>query len=221
MLGARSKNDRSTTHRYENWPRIFRHTPLSLAKLATIATVLCLGSRGLAQVQKTSQNQGDRAAIVLPKPKSDTRVDYPRGASGDAEVVLELLIDVDGHVREVKRVLGEEPFASHASRFVKSWVFEPAQRDGKRVAARIRFQINFSEPETQEEPQQALEPVGTRSPLKADDVIVEDNESEQLKSEPAVEVIIRGKRSATSEKKLSRAEVRQLPGAFGDPISCH
>jgi TonB family protein len=73
-------------------------------------------------------------------------VPYPDGASGDAAVVLELLIDENGDVADVKVEEGEEPFASRAKEGAKSFKFDPAKKDGKPIKARIRYKLSFKQP---------------------------------------------------------------------------
>ena len=70
---------------------------------------------------------------------------YPRGGSGDASVVLILVIDEDGSVRSAEVDTGDEPFASAARVRAAGWRFRPATRDGVPVAAKIRYRVNFVE----------------------------------------------------------------------------
>jgi hypothetical protein len=138
--------------------------------------------------------------------------------------VLELLIDRDGQVAASKVVNGEEPFASKAIEATANWKFEPARRAGERVAARIRMQVLFSPPSeaAQEVPaEQAKEtPQATSvdaAPQPAAPVPSDAGEGDATAAEvEEVEITVAGERPA-DVKKLGRAEVRQMPGAFGDP----
>jgi TonB family protein len=138
-------------------------------------------------------------------------VEYPAGASGDAEVVIELVVGKDGAVETARAVSGDEPFAKVAVTAAQGWRFAPAQRNGVAVRARIRMAVKFTEPEVVEpepEPEPKPKPVPTPGAKPA---------PEEKPAEPPVEVVVTGKRADTSQR-LSRAEVRQLPGAFGDPF---
>src|SRR5690606_32058459 len=89
----------------------------------------------------------DAPRVSPPVVQHDTQVPYPDGAEGDATVVLELVVGEDGRVAEVRVIEGAAPFAEHARRAVEGWRFEPARRDGVRVAARIQARIDFHAPE--------------------------------------------------------------------------
>jgi len=137
----------------------------------------------------SAQPSGQPAhSTIAPTIRSPTDVAYPADSHGAAEVVLELIISPSGEVLEVTVIEGVDPFADAARTAALTWRFDPATRGGQPVAARIRFLVTFSEP----------------SPVEPD--------------LPApVDVTIRGKRP-DRVVTLSRAEVRQLPGAFGDPF---
>ena len=144
-------------------------------------------------------------ALVPPKAIETGRVPYPDGAAGDASVVLELLVDKDGRVARVVVVDGREPFASAASARAASFRFEPAKRGDVTVAARIRILVEFHEPlvarprRTRRSPPAA----GVAKPAPADSV---------------EEVRVAGRRPDVGGTQLGGGEVRQIPGAFGDPF---
>ena len=142
--------------------------------------------------------------VLPPHLLGEAVVDYPAGGSGTAAVVLELVIGTAGEVREARIVEGSEPFASAAVSAAARWHFEPARRGALAVAARIRFQLRFVEPERVPLPQpeavpEPASPHPTPAPLPA-----------------PIEVTVAGRRAAPLAQSLTRAEVRQLPGAFGD-----
>ena len=143
--------------------------------------------------------------VVPPKLLSAADVEYPEGGTGDATVVLTLTIGPDGAVREAMPVLPVEPFASAAARAAQNWRFEPATRNGVPVAAKIRFEVVFRAPEPELPPAPPEEnPYGTEPPKPP---------------APPTEIIIKGERAEPSRSAtLSRAEVRQIPGTFGDPF---
>lgn len=147
--------------------------------------------------------------IVPPKATSDTTVTYPEGASGEATVTLVLTIGVDGTVTDAVAREENEPFSSRAVAAAKLWTFDPATRDGKPVAAKIRMEIVFRPPvQIVEPPPPEItppppEPVapGAPPPPRTD------------------EVRVRGERvEAGRTVTLTRNEVRQIPGTFGDPF---
>ena len=159
-------------------------------------------SRALAQ---------DAPSVTPPVVQHGTDVPYPRGAEGDAAVVLELFVAEDGSVAEARVIEGSAPFAEHARRAVEAWRFSPARRDGIAVAARIRAHIEFRAPEPNpvaEAPavqQQALQQQALQQPSLPE-------------PEEPLEVTVLGERREVGVTTLSRAEVRALPGAFGDPF---
>jgi hypothetical protein len=139
--------------------------------------------------------------ITAPVLLADAVVEYPAGGVGAAVVLLELVVGVGGEVREARVVLGDEPFASAALSAARGWRFEPARSGGRARAARIRFQIELSPPqEAPEVPAEAAPAVATAS------------------AEAPIAVTVRGRRQEPLAQTLTRAEVRQLPGAFGDPF---
>jgi TonB family protein len=151
-----------------------------------------------------------RNPTTAPIPRSDTSIDYPADAHGNPEVVLELVVGRSGDVHEATVVTGDEPFAEAARSAALRWQFEPAMRDGQPVAARIRFAVKFIEPAPPIEPAKPPEPPAselsqTTEPPKAHEPV-----------EP-LSVTVSGQRPDRSTS-LSRAEVRELPGAFGDPF---
>jgi hypothetical protein len=147
-------------------------------------------------------------AVVAPKLLSDPTVTYPEGASGDATVVLTLTIAPDGTVRDAIPTLDVEPFSSAAATAARGWRFEPATRGGTPIAAKIRFEVAFHAPIVEETPAAPEEnPYGPPPDLPPPP------------PPPPSEIMIRGERVEPSRTAtLSRAEVRQIPGTFGDPF---
>jgi TonB family protein len=142
-------------------------------------------------------------AVVPPRRIGEAVVEYPPTATGAAEVLLELVVAATGEVREVRVLEGSEPFAAAAVAAAQHWRFEPARRGAVAVAARIRFQLRFAEPERvpASQPEAAPESV---SPPKS-----------RAPAAP-IAVTVSGRRPEPLARSFTRAEVRQLPGAFGD-----
>jgi TonB-dependent receptor-like protein/TonB-like protein len=137
---------------------------------------------------------------------------YPEGATGDATVVLVVTVNSDGSVRTAQAVEPNEPFSGVAASAALHWRFEPATRGGERVAAKIRVEVVFRDPAKIEPPPADAAapeaPGGAKAtPLPA------------APPPPPDEVTVVGVRPEPSRTvTLSRAEVRQIPGAFGDPF---
>lgn len=153
--------------------------------------------------------------LVPPRIESPTEVPYPEGGSGDAAVVLVLVIEADGTVRSAEVESGEEPFASAARTAALGWRFAPATRDGAPMVAKIRYQVGFTEL-IEETP--AEDPAGgtaqgagggAQPPPEPVYIVDEDG---------VIEVDVRGLVLPPNVSSLRRAEVRELPGAFGDPF---
>jgi TonB family protein len=149
------------------------------------------------------------AAIVPPRAEFTEGPLYPEGAHGDAAVVVELTVLRDGTVDKLEVVSGEEPFASPALAAAAKFRFTPATRDGVPVPARVRVELRFHEPEVAP-PEPATTP-GAPSPTPGGTV------APVPPPEPA-EVIVHGIRPEAPKTTLTRAEVREIPGTFGDPF---
>lgn len=144
-------------------------------------------------------------AATPPVVLDDTAVPYPVGGEGDARVVLEILVDATGRVREARIVEGNEPFGEAAWRAVMGWRFAPAKRGEVAVSARIKARVDFRQ-ELAAKPKDAMPP---------------ENAGEKLASVPPTapeEVSVRGARREVGQTTLSSSDVRQMPGAFGDPF---
>lgn len=145
-----------------------------------------------------------------PKAIGDLSAPYPEHATGEAEVVVELLVGSDGTPSEVRALSGTPPFSDAAVAAAAGWRFEPATRGGAAVRARIRVQVRFSEPLPAPEP---AAPEGSAAGAEAPSSVP----SAPPPPPPPTEVRVTGQR-VEAPTRLTRAEVRQLPGAFGDPF---
>ena len=159
------------------------------------------------------------AAIVAPRLLTSIVAPYPVGAEGDAAVMLAVSVGVTGNVDDIRVLEGYEPFASAALESVRSARFVPASRDGKPIAATVRFRVDFTKPAP------APPPPPPPPPSEPDPIAELPAGAES--SPPAApptridDVVVRGGRAAVGAAvtdSLARAEVRQLPGAFGDPF---
>jgi TonB family protein len=165
--------------------------------------------------------------LAAPTLLSDASVAYPSGATGDATVVLTITVNADGSVRSAAAAEANEPFSSVAVRAALGFRFEPAMRDGKPLAARIRIQLTFRAPEPPAKPPNnpavipsaTNTPGSTNTPPASSSATAPKPPPRARPSDAPDEVLVRGAHAEPSRSAtLSRAEVRQIPGAFGDPF---
>jgi hypothetical protein len=161
------------------------------------------GHHALAQ----AKDQGPTAQeIVPPKWVEGIPPEYPAGATGSSRVIVEVVLGPDGLVEKATAVDGGPPFAKLAEDAVLRYRFSPAKRGAVAVRARVRLVVSFDPPEPPPPPpttQPASVAAGSSPPP------------------PTEEVSVTGRRYETSsptEHRMGRAEVRLLPGAFGDPF---
>jgi hypothetical protein len=184
-----------------------------LARVLTVA--LSIGS---AAVTDLARAQDDAPAvadtIVPPRLLAPVQAVYPEGADGDAFVVVAVTVASDGSVQSARVIEGLEPFASRAIEAVGPARFVPATRGGAAIAATVRFRIDFAKPAAPvpvaPPPEAAAEPAAEPAPPPP---VVAPN--------APGEVLVRGGKGAVGAPitdSYGRTEVRQMPGAFGDPF---
>ncbi|MBW2452888.1 MAG: TonB-dependent receptor plug domain-containing protein [Deltaproteobacteria bacterium] len=164
-------------------------------------------------------DQPPQAAIVAPQPADVPDVPYPEGATGNAEVILVLVVGADGSVRSAEIGTGQEPFASAAREASTNWRFTPATRNSEPVTAKIRFRVSFLEetvPGPGPDPYPALDP----SPTPSEPAAAPEQPPRPPIHPGVIDVTVKGEplKHPPSVSSFTRAEVRQLPGAFGDPF---
>lgn len=182
---------------------------------ALIGAALLASGRAVAEPAAPSSATG-APGVVAPKLESDPAVPYPEGATGDASVTLLLTVGADGAVDAVAVAKGEEPFAAVALTVARTFRFAPATRNGVPIAAKVRYEVVFKAP--------------VRAPTAGSDQATSLAPSVAEPSPPPrrvlpppdykfEEVRVSGNRGEPSRTAtLSRAEVREIPGAFGDPF---
>ncbi|HSU40573.1 MAG TPA: TonB-dependent receptor, partial [Polyangiaceae bacterium] len=155
--------------------------------------------------------------LVPPHLLESGTVPYPEGATGNVVVTLTLVVNRDGTVRSAEVTHGDEPFASVAVAAARDFRFTPATRGGQPVAATIRFEVEFVAPAPNAE---ATTPNGSANAPNG--APAANSASSAAPAPPPLkavtEVVVTGERPAPAVISLGRAEVRQLPGAFGDPF---
>jgi TonB family protein len=193
----------------------------STAWSAALSSLLWLASGLVAQrasaqrapsavAPKTAAPKTAAPKTIAPKPISDLDVPYPEGARADATIVLTLTVEPDGTVSSVKPDPASEPFASLAVNAALKWRFEPATRDGRSVRVRIRMVVEFHPPPVPVEESEPSAPSATAGSASL---------TAPRKPKGPVEIQVRGVKVEPSRTAtLSRAEVRQIPGTFGDPF---
>jgi hypothetical protein len=142
----------------------------------------------------------------MPKAVS-TPLEYPVGSTSEATVALELTLTDAGDVTAAVALEGDEPFTSRAVASAKAWKFEPATRDGKPIAAKIRFLVRFVPPRDVEEPPPAA-PEPAPAPAKP-------GVAPKPAEEKPYEIVVVGERGPIRHE-LARTEISRMPGAFGD-----
>jgi hypothetical protein len=148
----------------------------------------------------------DTPPLTPPVAQSSTDVPYPAGAEGEAAVVLELVVEKDGSVSSALVVEGTEPFAEHARQAALRWRFDSARRGDVPVAARIRARVEFHRQD--EEPATAPPAPSTSAPVAP--------VAPAPVAVTPMEVTVVGERREIGQTTLSKRDVREMPGAFGD-----
>lgn len=182
-----------------------------LRSLARILCLLhCLVTLAIGEHEAfAEQPPPSRIEVSPPKLLEGAPPAYPEGATGEAHVVVELVVAADGHVESARTIEGMPPFTARAEAAVTKYRFAPAEREGKAVRARVRMVVTFlpPPPPAPERPPESS-PVPSSAPDKKDPRAPE-------------EVSVAGRRYETqspTEHRMGRAEVRLIPGAFGDPF---
>lgn len=82
----------------------------------------------------------------MPQVLSEVRPEYPKEAKDkklEGKVVLDILVDQAGVVRQANIVEGNPIFRAGALEAMKKFRFRPAKVEGKPVAVKIRYTLNF------------------------------------------------------------------------------
>jgi TonB family protein len=148
--------------------------------------------------------------VTPPVAQASTDVPYPAGADGDAAVLLELLVEADGSVSSATVVEGVEPFAEQARAAALTWKFSPARRGDTAIPVRIRARVEFHHAEPPRPPPRP--PAGPATPATP------ATPAPAPEPEAPLDVTVRGTRREIGQTTLSAADVREMPGAFGDPF---
>jgi TonB family protein len=116
------------------------------------ALALLLGGTSLLaqhEPQKDDVIVYDRAipGVTAPKPVYHPNAEYTdkaRKKKIQGSVVVSIVVTDEGTVRDAQIVSGlEKDLDKQALKAVSTWKFEPATKDGKPVAVRIRVEVDF------------------------------------------------------------------------------
>jgi TonB family protein len=193
------------------------HAAMALVTPTAVATVISVTSW-------TSSARAAGAEASKPKWVAPRQIDapppvYPEGGQGDATVLVELVVEADGSVSSARAIEGEEPFATAAVEAALRFRFDPATRDGTPARVTIRASIRFEAPHVETPPPEAPEATKPKpatpgpTPTKPPPITI----APPPPDEP-IELTVEGERHEIATTAVGRAEVRVLPGAFGDPF---
>jgi TonB family protein len=151
------------------------------------------------------------AQLVRPEVAWRAPLVYPRGAHGDATVVVDVSVTRGGEVRMVTVRRGREPFASAARDAVLAWRFRPAMDGGVTVDGHVLITVDFHEPPVPApaEAEPSAPPAAPTPPPTA---------PARVAPAPAPGPAGAGAdHRDPARQSLTRDEARRVAGAFGDP----
>src|SRR6478736_6791178 len=189
-------------------------------KLSWIAVACALAYPSIAVGQP---NASDAPALVPPKLVESVDPSYPEAkrASGEAaSVALTLSIDRTGQVTDVAVAESAGPeFDEAAINAARGLRFEPAQKNGEAVPAKIRYVFDFklappSEPEPAAPVVPAAAAAATVAPTPAQPSAADAAQGE------ALDVEVQGEKPPREPTKhvLAAEEISKIPGTNGDAI---
>lgn len=119
-----------------------------LTALGGVTLLLAVsGSIALAQPEKIPAPKYE-----LPEVTHAEEVIYPVKAALPGTVVLQVSLDKEGKVADVKMVRDFPPFSAEALKSVKKWKFMPAKKDGKAVRSTMAIVFSFQQPSVIKQP---------------------------------------------------------------------
>jgi hypothetical protein len=187
----------------------------SATRLGRRAGLLVLAVLFARTTSAAAQVKPPAPALTPPVAQSSTDVPYPPRANGGAVVLLELTVESDGSVSNAVVIDGVEPFADQARQSALTWRFLPARRGRTPIAARIRARVEFHQEQAPNTPRATGQPPPTAQGAAA---TTPAPARSQVVLEVPEEVEVRGARHEIGETTLTATDVREMPGAFGDPF---
>ena len=149
-------------------------------------------------------------ALVAPRVLGEVTPDYPAGETRDARVLLEVVVETDGAPGELRVLEGVEPFVTPARAAARRYRFAPGRRGDVAIRARVRLLFTFTAPPPRAPP--PLEPTPGPAPAPAAPAVAPAD----ARVEDVTVTGVRSKTTSPTEHRMGRAEVRIVPGAFGD-----
>jgi TonB family protein len=183
-------------------PRCIRELASVLAALVVL--LVSAPSQAAPEIQPPK-------AIDTPAPTA------PPGTDIAPALVVELVVSKTGEVTSAKVLSGDEALAASVEEAALTWRFEPALRDGAPVAAKIRMRVELRLPElAPPKKTDTPNPPPTNVPEVPSANAVPAAPPPTAAGEAPVEVTVRGTRPLAPHVELLSAEIREMPGAFGD-----
>ena len=188
-------------------------------KLSWIAVACALAYPSIAVAQPTTP---DAPALVPPKLSRSVEPTYPESkrASGEAaSVVLTLTIDRSGQVSDVAVTESAGPeFDEAATSAARSLAFEPAQKNGEAIVAKIRYTFDFKlapPPEPSPAPTQVEAPAAP-----AVQASVATPSAAEAAGGEALDLEVQGEKPPREPTKrvLAAEEISRIPGTNGDAL---
>jgi TonB-dependent Receptor Plug Domain/TonB dependent receptor/Gram-negative bacterial TonB protein C-terminal len=191
--------------------------PVRRRALAAVGAVLIALTVSASAAAAPRDDAARAPTLTMPTLLSEPAAPYPEGEHGEANVVVAIVLNRDGSVRTVSGAGAGPAFVAAAERAALTWKFTPARRGTAPVAATIRVLVHFEQREqivAAPEVQVATAPV-----LAAAAPSSPSSTAAKLPPPPPEDVTIKGRvLPSPIVQTIARAEVRLLPGAFGDPF---
>ena len=135
----------------------------------------------------------------------------PPGTAIAPVFVVDAVVSRTGEVTLARMVSGEAALAATVEASVLTWRFEPALRDGVPVAAKIHLRVELRLPGGED-----ATPGAASGPPRRDAAVPGAPRPAPATPAPAADVVVRGTRPLAPHVELLSAEIREMPGAFGD-----
>jgi TonB family protein len=201
--------------RKENWRRYSR-----VARLLFFTAVSgCLLGRApeLRAEAAVSLPAAPLSDVIAPVLLAHPPIEYPAELTGSASVQVTIEISADGRVLDVTANEPESPFAPYALHAARAWSFVPARRGGTAISAKLRVEIRFEAPLRSSDSRPGADSEPSSGTTAGADTAGVPVPKALEPEERGVEITVYGV-VPELQTSLSMAEVRALPGAFGDPF---
>lgn len=179
------------------------------ARLASTAVLVAAFAPGRASAQAPP---APPARVKAPEVLSPAEPACVPDATGEGVVKLDVVVESTGEVGKVDVVEGRAPWIESALAAARAHRFAPAERNGAPVAAKIRLEATVPAC-----PPPAPAPEATEAePPKA-----EPAKPAPAKPRPGDDLVdVHGRRETytPTERTIGRMEIKNVPGAFGDPF---